>query len=767
MPRPAHSTLSPKEAPVATVLDVVKIAQSAIDAIPDKPLGSAELDATLLDAPIEESRPIDVDVGQTKGTVTFGIKADARARALGYNSVDDKDEDGLLTGGGGTAPPIVAFDPAAAWVKLRLEASARASAGADLGKLGFALQPGVSLVLMEYRKHLRSQSAREAIAADLLAPRFAVRLADVLALSPGDAVAMQFAGSLTAGVTVAWSDVFLGSLDVLASVLPAGEVLPIQVDAKASVDCEVKLDDEFLLVFAGVQSGATWRVSVKKARSRSVKLAAGVGVTVAFKDPKQVEAILGDVLESVLGAAEQRIRDTLRAAVLGQLTDEERKLLEEVTRRLGATGSGADLAARVDKLVEDLRSRAREAVERAAKAKVELAFRYEYSRVSQDSSVLQAVLDGAALHGVHAELIRGRIGGLLDLARVKTPGVAVELFLGQKIVTTAASWGLSLGFDRWKISGKDKKSLAVTIDRDITETHQRVAYVGARGYEASWLGRVQQLAGDLSIAMDAFSAGPKPRLSEYRYGLHLLVRADLANADEDGIREALDTALIWDVLSPGELDAARRDLQLARGGSATIVTQMRFNHGALRRMLDRIHAAGTPEIASALAASMPYVKGLRGRDDIFVRRAWYAPLWNAYLNDPHLRDESFAAAAARYFRNDRNEPVIAALEERFPNPPMFTAAGVAELNPSLADACHAFQDGLRTLAEALVRDEVDDGLVPKVFDKVSKLWDRSLYIRAAGVYLRDLAAILGLDADVERSAMIRYAKQVVVLGAAR
>jgi hypothetical protein len=136
-----------------------------------------------------------------------------------------------------------------------------------------SVEANASTTLTDYRAHQRSQSARDAIVADLEGgPRLALVLADVERLTPGDAVAIQIGGTLRASVTLSWSDVFVGEVAPLSALLKSSALIALTFDAGATVTANVALTDDFLIVFSRVDD-ATWQVGVK--RRSAGRLASG------------------------------------------------------------------------------------------------------------------------------------------------------------------------------------------------------------------------------------------------------------------------------------------------------------------------------------------------------------------------------------------------------------------------------------------------------------------------------------------------------------
>ena len=741
---------------MATVRRALTVRQNLLDAVPDRPLGDLAPNTVLLEGQLEEELPIPLSGPGEAGAVAFIARAGAGVRVTAF-SAPDQDPDGVPAVGAETA----FSEPA--WTKTATEARVRESSGAMVGEVAFGLWAGASVALADYRLHRRSDRARRAVLQALSAPRFALRLDDVLALAPGEALVCELAGTLTATVSLAWSDILAAKPSLFTPLLPAGDVLAIAVNSGGALDAWVKVNDEFRLIFSGIEAGRRYRMAVKKWTVRGAGVTSAVGLEVGFVRPAQVETIVDRVLEALLGFPAAVVREALGAAGRGdELGEEMERLVEELARRLGLTDELENLAARVTAKVEELAAGARRAAEEAARSKIAAGFRYEYLRVSEESSLFQAVLSAERLPEFHTDLVLGRLASVLDAARSGVPGVVPEIFLGQHAVRTERSWGFSLGIGRWRLSGLDRRRIEAVTQTDL-HGRKRLAYKGFRGYEGEWLGQEWAWSGDLAVSMDSFSAESVPRLGEYDFGLHLLWHGADERLRKERLREQLDTALVWGVLEPEQLGALEARLAASEGAATEFVTQLTIGDAALRQILAYVAEGPLPDFSAALAAAVPPLRDYVGRADVRLRRRWYEPLWREYLRRPGLPPERFAEAAGRYFERQVRERALALREATFRPPDPYTFAGIIHLNGDIAGACQAFQDALRTLARGLTRNEPDNGVIVRVFGGVSRLWAHSFLMRAAGAYLCQLAARAGVLDAVERSVTVSFGSTVLVV----
>ncbi len=707
----------------------------------------------------ETSRAFPVEAGPAGGAA-FTVRASSGVALFAFNSSDDADVDGVLgpQGEAGSASSPLSFSPDQAWIKTRMELSADAAGGGELEAGALRADAGARLLLADYRVFGREESVRTAVASALTGARFAVRAADVLELRPGEALSVQLSGALSARVSVRWADVLGRRLSLLRRFVGEGEVIELKISAAARFSATVRVRDEFLLVFSRNGEAERFRVSLRKVRVKGLEGGLDLGVEAEFDDPGQVERAVSEVAGSLLGASEERVRGALARALGGAADPEDAALLDALLRRFGAPDLAA-LVVRVDELKRELG----EAVARLARNELEVGFRYEYRRVGQEESVLDATMDADALREHHAALVRARLEPVLDAVRGGDPRVSLERFLGRRELESTQSWGFSLGVGRWSAGGSDAERVRSVEQRDAAG-RRRVAYRGMRGYRGSWGGREFEWAGDFDAAMDAFSAGPVPLVAEYGFGIHLLWRSTVPALTERGLREQLDTALIWEVFPQYALGEVEGRLRESVGASAEFVTRLRADDGALRALLRAPALSDRFALAGPLGAAIPWLSGEPGREDVVGRRSLYAPLWAEYLKKPEAKPDTFARAADEYLRRRMHEPALASRERGFAASRPFTFAGLIELNPGTAEAGRNFLGGLERLRDALAAERPDDGVVAELFRSLSAFWEQSLHVRASGALLLDLARAAGSLDAVERTLTVTSPDATVVIG---
>jgi len=735
-----------------------------LDRIGNAPLDSSTLDSTPIAADFSTNAPFGSDV------LTLNLRGGVQLSL--FNSLDDKDADGLLVtkgndaGAFGSGTPTLELTNDAAWLKYRYEAGLKASVDSSLATLGFTLaaEANASAILTDYRRHGHAQLAQEAVLEDLESgPRLAALLPHVEQLDVHDAVAIQLAGALKLAVTVSWADVFTSHLGTLTALLKSDAPIGIKVKTGASVTVTVAVADDFIVAFARIAADE-WQIGVKKAAVRSIGAALHAGLDVQLSNAADVDAVIQPVLDAMFAATTDRILALLNKATLADLNDVERRLALLLMRRLGLDPLFAkleDLKARIEEVKENVRAK----VEEALKTKVALSFAYEYQRTSTASELLQATVSRQRLQTLHADCIRGNFGPALDAIRSKTPGIGLVQYLNEKSIERKASWGFTLGVGKWlKIGGTDTRDIKSVTRGNIDPRLRQESYLGFRGYKGLWVGETFEWGGDLKADMPGFSEDP--RAADFVYGIHLLWKQTHDRLSDDDVDIFLDAAVLWGAISQAEAARRRTELIASKGKACTATVQLmvedKEKKQTLRALLSALGSA--PGMASALAAAMPWLShsGV-GRTQVAIRRNAYAPLFQKYLDQPEMTPSELAQTANRLFAHGDFED-LGVLELHFAGSLPFTFAGLAQLNSDTPARAAGFRLALERLRAGIESGARSQATLKPVFHDLSAFWEQSHHVRAAGAYLVEAARSAAVLDDVERTATFTVGDETLIVG---
>jgi hypothetical protein len=776
-----------------------KFSPPTLAALPVLPLG----DQTLTDLVTAE---VSYDGDPRLGKITFSFDASAQGLIRVCNSADDEDvDDGVLGAGRGeesdeALSPALVFDAEHAWLKYRFGGLAKGSVAAEFSPAGVAILPKVEgqkgVVFAYYRRHDPAEIAAAAVLADAVSLRTAFRADDALALEEGDALLYRLYGELSVGLTLKWSDVFTAGLSNLSALLRAGEVIALKADAGAEVSFRVGVRDDFRLVFTKGgpigETPETVRVSIFKSKTREVGISAKLGVSVEFADPDAVEGQLTKVYEALagplVGNVDRLLQEADRAVSLEALPVEFQMPARLLMTRLGLDpllAKPAELRAKW----EEVKGKVPGIIEKVAKTKVELGFSYEYLRVSTDRTLLRADLDAETFRRLHPDLMVCQLEGLTEWLSKDAPEGALKRYLRQKSFKVSKAWGFNLGISPWgvKLGGTDRLETTRVIQENV-RGEQRVAYDGLRSYEGVWMKDKVTFAADFKAEMRTFAAPPQTCL--FDYGLSLKWEWVEESLGREEFAKVLDHARLWRVVAPNRAEQATAAVEDAFDKSATVRLELTLDQEALVGLLPLLVSPPAPPFntpdgyngfdadrrletwgAEALAAAMPYMEMFDARRDPLVRLHLYAPLWRRYFKEdsrsfsdyrriaqqeiPRLSDalnlglKDDEGLAAHEFVEEQKQSTFAGMIE-LQQGPGGSSAGVHR-------NWQSFARGLRTLESAARPGNCQPyELVEKSFDDLSRFFTQSLYLRAAGYFIAEVARLTGKSRLLKRSLTVTF-----------
>ncbi len=749
---------------------ILRNLSAVLAGIPDVPLGDETLPQELAAAEPAVTRAV------AAGPAEVAFAAGGEARLEAFNSLDDEDADGVLglavdTDDPWAAAPAPQLDLTddAAWLKYRLAVRPRAGGAGR----GLALEVGQAAVLGDYRGHGRDENARAAVAADLAAPRLAVRAADVLALGPRDALLWRVRGELTFRLSVGWADLWRAALGAVARLLAPERLLAAEAAPGAAAEFGVALRDDFQVVFTRPAPGRV-RVAVQKAETRAGTAGAALDLRVTVDGPAALAAAVEHALAALAGGPAGRVEAILRKISLAELDDAERELLARLLDRVRLGGTVRTLGEAARRWTA-LRGRAEGLLGAAAEAAVAAGFRYEYLRLGTGTTLLQAVLADDDLRAGHPALVRLDLAPALALAREHPERAALERYLHEDARLRRRTWGLTVGLGPLAAGGRDVSERRAVVQQDGTG-RRRVALAARRSYESQWGRRTAAWTAELAAEMPEFSEGPQPAADEFRFALRLgwdwgerrLARGELA--------EALDLAVVWRAVTPaGAAEvAASLAAELADREPATLRVALELDDATFRALLPKLAAGGDAAGARALARALPPLRGFAARAVPDRREALYAPLWREYLRHSREPLRAYASAARRHVASQPGGRRLALREGGGgARDPLFRefhtfagqifyngATGTAGDYSGIARQWRRLVRGFRRL-EAALADRGGDGAaaIAAAFADAAPFWGQSLLARAGGALVVELAAAEGVLAGVARTVTVELPRQ--------
>ena len=511
----------------------------------DKPLGDGSLKPELVTLEVADEHKLDL----ADLTITLGGKADLgvvnslddvkakkgvpRDPVLGPTDSDNDVDDAL------ELEPVLDtaawLDDDRSWLRLRADATIKAKANQTLDDLGIGLSSDGTSGVTNYRIHPDSMLLKDAVEDGLGSFVSPFEFDDLLDMNVGDAVAYHAAGKLGGTLTLDWSDAIASELPRLTELIGSDETVSLEFKRGIEAKLSVTVEDSFFVVFARLDDG--YRVAIKLTDGRELQAGFEAGFSAGLtSDPEEVAE---QVVRSLFGRSLDRIDDILRG-------ESQARFVAEIAERLGL-----EVSTPLPEIRREWRrflTRLTEVLEDIAEARAVAAFKFEFSRITLNESLLRLKLDAERLEEHHDALVTGDLGHLLDEVRRGGAGLTLERFLNQTSITTRSSWGLSLGIGRLGFSGRDRREVKTVTRSDITG-RRRLAFNGQRGYEGRSFNSEKAWNVTLTATMDTFQQ--EPTLEHHQFALAMTVRWKEASASNRRVDEVVDHAILW-ARAPGE-----------------------------------------------------------------------------------------------------------------------------------------------------------------------------------------------------------------------
>ena len=728
------------------IANALKVVASAGDE-----LGNAAVPVKLVTFSLAKSPSL------TLGPSQFSFSAGLSAQIQEFNSEDDTDEDGVLLANAASTPPIV-LTKKNAWLKYRLSGTLRLQGGAEISSVGFSLDAEGGLDLFDYRLHDRAEKVAAAVAADIASPRFIFDFSHVLALRPDEALALRAGGSLTLGVTIGWSDVLTAGLKSVTSLLRATTPVNISISTGLQAALDVTLGGEFLLVFSRGDD-KTLRLAVRKASTRGVTATATAGLNAKTGN---LDKALMAVLDSLVADHFDTVLATAQNSNAAGLTPAEQRLFDSLVERFGLQ----DIVQRMPDLAKwlgDLKTKVRDAIKKAAETRIELGFRYEYSRSETNEMLLDLVLLAPqTFKEIHADLVKGNVAPLLEDLDANPGRYALRKFLRRDTLTVDRSWGFSLSAGKFQaLKGVDTEKLKRVIETDADRKLKRITYDALRGYSASIFGDDYSWTTNFSARMTAFK--DDPRAADFDYGLHLSFQPSSKLSADDADR-LLDLANLW--RSEGQ-DTISKDALVAalRRSPTRFSVDLTVPETALAEVSRRAaSASGRDLLPEALAGALPWRTFSPARERVGLRTAVYAPLWRTILENPDFRFRGGSGLRQWVQLSLRGTDLSLSIREAQPQL-SGTLVDVLEkqsffFNPPNSFLGHVatFRSGLASLAHLLGSQagSVSPEEIPFAYQQLLPFLSQSFFLNAFARYVVLLAADAGTSGQITSSARLDY-----------
>lgn len=278
--------------------------------------------------------------GQAGWRLAAGVSG--RAAVHVFETASDTDPDRIFgparKGESTVQRPVLHPRTGVAYLKYVLDGDAEADANARSGPARIKLAGDATVAAGAYVPVPRKGTLQQALSGRGADIPWVLDAGDVRAMRPGEACFIALGGELSAALDIEWASVFAGPLGALGELSTSGAPLQLAVDASLGLAFRFSVEDSFRLAFVRTNDGI--RAVLHRAGSDAFRMSAEAGMTVRFAQPDAAREVLSQVAASLLGPAQQPLREVVAAL------DQALGAYDAALARIHATLGGA--AAQLD-----------------------------------------------------------------------------------------------------------------------------------------------------------------------------------------------------------------------------------------------------------------------------------------------------------------------------------------------------------------------------------------------------------------------------------
>ncbi|UII31188.1 hypothetical protein LVD17_23125 [Fulvivirga ulvae] len=654
-----------------------------------------------------------------------------------------------------------------------LEGKIKANAGAEnLGKFDLGIDAEQLFKVKSFRIHDGNTSLKDAFTSDVSSFKFIFKKADVTSLKVNEAMAFEAAGrvALNAGVKV--TDVYSGTASLVAGMLNLSGQVDLKLDASASVDFKIEIEDDFSVVIIR-QAEDKFKVCINKVVKRTKELKAKAGVEAALGDKDKLNDLVDKFFEGVeeelfkyindkistTGLKEADLEKTLRAASLLNLTDISS--VEEFKQKY-----------------EEKKGKVKEKLLEVITNKVAVGVAYDYNIIKTNESIFSGLFTKNAIEQFHGDIVKLRVADLVEAYSKDQSSFELTSYLKREATEITRSFGLNVAFGNFKLTSSIKKEFEEVTERKfLTESK-----LGLFGFKVDTYSRKRTKTYkhgknsdiymmNMDASMPIYVSKEEDLTAEkFDFGFGLSFDMTENKTSNKELLDIVDWAVTWDIIpqqqSSEVINKIKTEVLDKTDDPITYHCFLKVPQGEFDELIPYFKSSLKTLIPSALAASMLQVDyiNIPVRNNMDLRREHYTAFWSNYLksyskNHPDTIPGIVAQELYNYF-NDQNLSKLAMYEGGEGNYEAYNSAKTVEIlefnnvNVMVNSLVEHF-DNLSKAINTHVHYE------KKIFEKAFKGIDKTQFLkdfnlRFMGRLILDMNKLLAEPIEIEKGFNMTY-----------
>lgn len=568
----------------------------------------------LKDAPLTYSKKFSTDIGVF--SLVFDI--DFSVKTTVFNSNDDTDDLGNYSN------PFTATGMGNILLRYDLSTILKESIAGTFKSIGANIDADQDLTLSFYKIHSGTHKLQKALLQDLTSVKTIYSDEDILSLAVNEGLAVTFNGSLNAGINLTYSDVFTGTLSQLLKSLPEGTDVSGSVDAGASLNCSVKIADNFK-VFIQKKKEDEYSVNINKSKSNTAAASAEIGISTHWdKDENSFSSFMESIFTALFGQSVSNVNKWVNTG-LSNLGETEKALLTKVIQRIKIF----DEVELNDDIIQIQYQKYKDQILEKTKGiivkKLEVGVSYEYQKASKTNTVFKATLSGKAVKENLKDILLMKVDALENNNDVK-----IENYIFSKSTAITNKLGFQLSIGKFEAHWSNEQEFKCDVEEDKLNKTNKITFSAQRSHDQ---GARNQKKWHFNFAgQTKGSAGIPATMNDFTYSatLHWEDKERKTNASE--LADFVEMGMIWNCIE-ADFDETCEKIATKIEGKKDVKFSCEVNLPAkeMTTLIPLIDQTSQTKYIISLCNAMPHYSNTWRKKvtDLSI----YACLWKLYLEN--------------------------------------------------------------------------------------------------------------------------------------
>lgn len=712
----------------------------------DKNLNDSSLN--LKDSPLTCSKEFSTDIG----IFSLALDIDASAKTTVFNSKDDTDDLGNYP------TPYDTSGDGNVMLRYDLSTELKESVAGTFKILSANIESNQNVILSSYKIHSGTDKLQQALLQDIASFRTIYSDEDILSLAINEGLALTFNGKLNAGISLSYSDVFTGTLSQLLKLLPEGTDIKGSINASASLNCSVKIEDNFKL-FIQKTNENEYSVNINKAKSKTTAATAEIGITVQLdEDEGSFSTFMEDIFAALLGQPVDNVNNWVNTG-LSNLNEIEKTLLTKVIKKIKIFDDVELTDDVIQTQYETYKTQVVNKAKEIISKKLEVGVSYEYKKVRESNTVFKATLTGNVIKENLKDILLMKVSSLENNDDIK-----VEKYIFSKTDSMTKKFGFQLAIGKFEAHWFDKQEIKIEELQDKVNKTNQITFSAKRIHSQGGLNQKRwyfNFSGqtndsvNIPVTMDSFT---------YSATLHWEDQELKINASE--LADFVEMGMIWECIEADFEETCRNIASKIKDKKdVKFSCEVNLPTSELTTLIPLLAQSTQMEYAISLCNAMPHYSNSwrKNVSDLLI----YVSLWNLYLeNGSNGTIENYASLCEQQLQG--LYPELADWECSFRDSNTAKDQGYESFiglihYSNLATGITNLQKGFKTLNNVIVdKSPFTEQVIKKeIFNKIDDLVkttgsNKTFNITFLGRFLLDVAKDNKLNDNIFAKMTIEY-----------